>query len=147
MKLFDDYAFQTDEYKKRWQSVLDNRFEYMKQHYKNKLPDVRIMILFRRAFSITPKAIKEASVSPTPREKLLAIYLVVKYSALPLLSIAEDFHVSVDTVKKIGGDKAYIQKFEEDEQKFLQDLEDDFLALQKRDYALEELAFLEKERG
>jgi len=64
MKLFDDYAFQTDEYKKRWQSVLDNRFEYMKQYYKNKLPGVRIMILFRRAFSITPKAIKEASDSP-----------------------------------------------------------------------------------
>jgi len=141
MKLFDDYVFQTDEYKKRWQSLLDNRFKYMKQHYKNKLPDVRIMILFRRAFSITPKAIKEASDSPVSREKLVAIYLMVKYSKEPFSNIAEDFHVSVDTVTMIGRQKTY----EEDEQKFLQELEDGFLATQKRNYALEELEFLEEE--
>lgn len=44
MKLFDDYVFQTDEYKKRWQSVLDNRFEYM--YYTNFSP-TRVELLKR----------------------------------------------------------------------------------------------------
>ena len=77
----------------------------------------------------------------------MAIYLVVKYSKEAFSNIAEDFRVSVDAVKMIGSHTTYIQEFEEDEKKFLQELEDDFLAIQKRIYALEELAFLEEERG
>jgi len=77
----------------------------------------------------------------------VAIYLVVKYSKEAFSNIAEDFRVSVDAVKMIGSHTTYIQEFEEDEKKFLQELEDDFLAIQKRIYALEELAFLEEERG
>ncbi len=137
--MFYNYKFKTEVYRIQWSSVSSNTFEHMELYYRKQLSLFRVMSLFRKAFHIAPATVKNSQDATLYRYKILAIYLLTKYSKESFETIAKEFHISVDTVRLINSNSIYAKTFLDEMREFFKQFEDDFLESQKSS-----LAFMEK---
>ena len=86
-----------------------------------------LLSYFKKAFGITPVTIKNSITDEHKRYRILAIYLLVKYSKENFKYIAEQFHIALDVVENINLDKKNRLIFEKDIKLFFKELEENFL--------------------
>ena len=137
--MFYDYKFKTEVYRIQWSSVSSNTFEHMELYYRKQLPISRVMSFYRKVFHIAPATVKNYTDDKLYRYKILAIYLLTKYSKESFETIAKEFHTSVDTVRLIDSNSMYAKTFLDEIKEFFKQFENDFLESQKSS-----LAFMEK---
>ena len=145
--MFYNYKFKTEVYRIQWSSVSSNTFEHMELYYRKQLPVSRVMSLFKKAFHIAPVTVKNSTNDKLYRYKILAIYLLTKYSKESFETIAKEFHISVDTVKLIDSNTMYAKAFKDEIKEFFKQFEDDFLESQKSSLAFKEKLELAIENG
>ena len=129
--IYYDYNFKTKEYQDIWNSILENRFESMELYFRKQFSIQRLLSYFKKAFSITPVTIKNSTKDEHKRYRILAIYLLVKYSKEDFKYIAQQFHIALDVVENINLDKKYRLFFKVDIKLFFKQFEEDYLLEQK----------------
>lgn len=137
--MYYDYEFQSVDNQNRWDCIINNTFENMQLYYRKQLSMLSLLIYFKKAFKITPITLKNSIDDKYYRYKILAIYLLTKYSNEDFEDVAKEFHISLETVYLIASNSAYAKTFQNDIKLFFKQFEDDFLVSQKSS-----LAFAEK---
>lgn len=137
-----DYQFKTQKYQSKWRDILENTFTHMEHTYrKNKdLPMSGVLSRFKKVFGITPKTLKDSTDNALYRYKMLAIYLLVKYSKESFETIAREFHITVETVEEIDSNEMYFKLFEEEIKKYFNSFKEDYLLNLRSVLAFEEQA-------
>jgi len=136
--LYHDYNFKIKEYQDIWNSILENRFESMELYFRKQFSIQRLLSYFKKAFGITPITIKNSIKDEHKRYRILAIYLLVKYSKEDFKYTAEQFHIALDVVENINLDKKYRLIFEKDIKLFFKQFEEDYILEQKSSLAFRE---------
>jgi len=136
--LYHDYNFKTKEYQDIWNSILENRFESMELYFRKQFSMQRLLSYFKKAFGITPVTIKNSTKNEHKRYRILAIYLLIKYSKEDFKYIAEQFHMALNDVENISLDKKYRLIFEKDIKLFFKQFEEDYILEQKSSLAFRE---------
>ena len=129
-----DYEFKSKEYQDNWESILNNRFESMELYYRKQFSMQKLLSYFKIAFEITAITLKKNTDDNLYRYKLLAIYLLSKYSNEDFEVIAKEFNISLITVNLIDGNNTYSLVFKDEIKLF----EDDYLIEKKESLALKE---------
>ena len=91
--LFHDYKFENSFYKEMWQCVLEHTYDNMKLYYRKQLSMRKVLSTFRKVFHIAPITLKQQD-DKYYKQKLLAIYLLTKYSNETYEFIASEFKIS-----------------------------------------------------
>jgi len=142
MELYD-YEFKTIHHQQKWDCIISNTFENMELYYRKQFSMQRLLSYFRKAFHITPAIIKSTNEESLYSKKLLAIYLLAKYSKESFEVIAKEFSISVDTVSFISINRALSSLYRDEIKLFFRQFEEDYLYDRKTS-----LAFVESmERG
>ncbi len=97
-----DYRFQTEEHNNTWRCITTHTFENMELYFRKQFSMNRLLSHFTKAFHIAPITLKNSKEDKHYEKKMLAIYLLCKYSKEGFETIAEEFHISVDTVEMIS---------------------------------------------
>jgi len=146
--LFHDYAFKTDEYQCRWRCIRSYTFENMELFYRKQLSIQSVLIRFKKTFGITPQTIKKRTDRSICRRKLLAIYLLAKYSKADFSIIAETMHVEEKMVERLYRDKRYEKSFREATKRFFRQFEEDFITMRRCQLAMaERLTLMSETKG
>ena len=137
-----DYQFKTQKYQSKWRDILENTFTHIECDYrKNKdLLISGVLSRFKKVFGITPKTLKDSTDNALYRYKMLAIYLLVKYSKESFETIAREFHITVETVEEIDSNEMYFKLFEEEIKKYFNSFKEDYLLNLRSVLAFEEQA-------
>ena len=138
MAMIYDYEFKSKEYQDNWESILNNRFESMELHYRKQFTMPRLLSYFKIAFEITPITLKKNTDDNLYRYKLLAIYLLTKYSNEDFEVIAKEFNISLITMNLIDGNNTYGLVFQNEIKLFFKQFEEDYLIEKKESLALKE---------
>ncbi len=125
-----DYEFKSKEYQDNWESILNNRFESMELYYRKQFSMQKLLSYFKIAFEITAITLKKNTDDNLYRYKLLAIYLLSKYSNEDFEVIAKEFNISLITVNLIDGNNTYSLVFKDEIKLF----EDDYLIEKKESW-------------
>jgi len=136
--LFYDYKFQSETYQNIWISIVSHRFESMELYYRKQLSMQRLLSYFRRAFKIAPITLKTSTKDADYKYKLLALYLLTKYSHETFEVISEAFNISVETLQLISANDTYNSTFEDEIKLFFKQFEEDFLLDRKSALAFSE---------
>ena len=137
--VFYDYKFKSEEYQNSWRCIINKPFENMELYYRKQFSMQRLLGYFKKAFGITPITIKTTKADKHYRSKLLAIYLLTKYSEEDFEVIANEFNISLETVNLIYTNNSYKINFQEDIKLFFKQFEDDYLMDRKQSLALQEI--------
>ena len=125
--LYRDYRFQTEEYNNRWRCITTHTFENMELYYRKQFSINRLLSYFKKAFHIAPITLKNSQEDKHYEKKILAIYLLGKYSKESSQTIAKEFHISIETVELIFTNSAYKTNFQDEIKLFFKQFEDDYL--------------------
>jgi len=136
--LFYDYEFETKKYQNMWRCITTNTFENMELYHRKQFSMNRLLSNFKKAFKIAPITLKNSIDSTYYKHKLLAIYLLTKYSSEEFETIAKEFNISVDTVMLIDANKTYAITFQDEIKLFFKQFENDYLMGKKSSLAFNE---------
>ena len=137
--MYYKYEFQTTQKQQQWDCILSHTFENMELYYRKQFSMQRLLSHFRRAFHVTPAALKDSLNEHLYDKKLLAIYLLTKYSEEDFEFIADEFNISLDIVDFINEHHFFASIYEDNIRVFFKQFEEDYLINQKN-----KLAFIEK---
>jgi len=129
--MYHDYEFKTVESKNAWRCIINNTFKNMELYYRRQMSMRGVMSIFRRTFKIAPVTIKNTTEDRYYRYKILAIYLLTKYSQEKFETIAKEFNVKEETVELIATNRSNEHNFEDDIKLFFKTIEDDYLLERK----------------
>ena len=135
---FYDYKFKGVEYQNSWRCILNNTFKNMELYYRKQSSMRALLSSFRKAFHIAPITLKNSVNDTTYKYKLLAIYLLTKYSKEDFTVIATEFNINVDTVNLIYSNTTYQTVFQDDIKLFFKQFEDEYLGSRKQSLVQEE---------
>lgn len=138
-KIFSDYEFISEEYQNYWRCITTHTYESMELYYRKQLTMRSLLSLFRQAFHIAPITLKNTKENKYYHFKLLAIYLLTKYSNADFSDIAKEFHIDEETVRLIHNNSTYQNTFLDDIKRFFKEIEDTFLSARKVDLGLKEV--------
>jgi len=96
--MFYDYEFKSEEYQNTWRCISTNIFKSMELYYRKQFSMHQLLRYFKKAFGITPITLKNGTDDKCYKHKLLAIYLLTKYSDEEFEVIASEFNTSVETI-------------------------------------------------
>jgi len=136
--IFYDYEFKSEEFQNAWRCITSNTFKNMELHYRKQFSMSRLLSYFRKAFKVAPITLKNSIDNKHYTKKLLAIYLLIKYSNEKYEVIAEEFHISLDTVILISSNTLYKTTFQDEIKLFFKQFEDTYFENQKTLLALRE---------
>ena len=136
--MFYDYEFETEEYQNAWRCISNNTFQSMELYYRKQFSMPRLLSYFKKTFQIAPITLKNSTEDKHYQYKLLAIYLLTKYSKTEFEVIAKEFHTSLDTINLISSNNTYMTSFKDDIKLFFKQFEDDFLMDRKSSLAFKE---------
>ena len=136
--IYYDYKFKTKEFQDNWNSILTDTFEKMKLHYVKSFSMRALLSHFKKSFGITPITIKNSIKDEHKRYRILAIYLLTKYSNEDFSLIANEFHMSLESVNEISSNKEHENNFKDDIKLFFKEFEDDFIMEQKSTLSFQE---------
>jgi len=139
--LYYDYRFETEEYNNTWRCITTHTFENMELYFRKQFSMNRLLSHFTKAFHIAPITLKNSKEDKHYEKKMLAIYLLCKYSKESFEMIAKEFHISVDTVEMIATNNTFKINFENDINLFFKQFEDDYLEDKKSALAFKEDVF------
>jgi len=144
--LYYNYRFQTEEYNNSWRCITTHTFENMELCFRKQFSMTRLLSHFKKAFHIAPITLKNSQEDKHYEKKMLAIYLLCKYSEESFETIAGEFHISVDTVEMIATNNTYKINFENDIKLFFKQFEADYLEGRKSSLAFSESLLLDFEK-
>jgi len=133
--------FKSEEYQNSWRCIMCNTFENMELYYRKQFYMQDLVCYFEEAFSIPWKALTVDRIDSLYEEKLLAIYLLTKYSKEDFKIIADEFNISLETVNSIYTNNTFKTTFMNDVKLFFKQLESDYL--NKKQSSLEWKEFYE----
>lgn len=136
--IFYDYTFKTEKYQNSWRCILSNTYENMELYYRKQMSMKQLLSTFRKAFRIPPITIKNSEEDKYYKYKLLAIYLLTKYSKEEFEHIAKEFNISILTVNLIFVNNTYMTTFQDDIKSFFKQLEEGYLLERKTSLAFSE---------
>ena len=136
--MYYDYNFKNEANQNTWRCITSKTFENMELYYRKQLFMIRILSYFRKAFKIAPITLKTSTDNKHYKYKLLAIYLLTKYSSEEFETIAKEFNISVDTVMLIDANKTYATTFQDEIKLFFKQFEDDYLLSRKASLSFQE---------
>jgi len=136
--MYYDYEFKTKEYQDRWECLRTHTFENMELYYRKQLSIRSVLSHFRKAFKIAPITLKTSKKSEHYRYKLLALYLLSKYSDAKFEDIASEFKTSIKTVNLISSTELYVFTFQKDIRFYFKSFEVYFLEERKSSLAFQE---------
>ncbi len=143
---FYNYEFRSEEYNNRWRCILSNKFNSMELYYRKQFSMQRLLSHYKKAFKIAPITLKTSHKDKHYKHKLLAIYLLTKYSKEEFELIAKEFHTSLQTIHLIAANNTYKTTFEDDIKLFFKQFEDDYLVDRKSSLAFKESVELASSR-
>ncbi len=144
--LYYNYQFKTQEYNNSWRCITTHTFENMELYYRKQFSMNRLLSYFKKAFHIAPITLKDSQKNEHYEKKMLAIYLLGKYSKESSQTIAEEFYISIETVKLIITNSAYKTNFQDEIKLFFKQFEDDYLADRKSSLAFQEDILLQNSK-
>lgn len=109
--MYHNYRFQTQEYQNSWRCIQTHTFENMELYFRKQLSMQRLLSNFKKVFQITPVTLKNSTQDQYYKHKLLAIYLLSKYSKETFNEIAIEFKTSADIVLLISSNDTYRASF------------------------------------
>ena len=133
-----DYKFKTQKYQNSWRCIQIHTFENMELYFRKQFSMQKLLSNFRKVFHIAPITLKNSTEDKYYRYKLLAIYLLTKYSKESFENIAIEFKISIKTVILIFSNNRYQMTFDDEIKLFFKHLEDDYLYDRKSTLALQE---------
>jgi len=133
-----DYKFKTQKYQNSWRCIQTHTFENMELYFRKQFSTQRLLSNFRKTFNIAPITLKNSTEDKHYRYKLLAIYLLTKYSKESFENIAIEFKISIETVILIFSNNTYQMTFNDEIKLFFKQLEEDYLYDRKSTLALQE---------
>ena len=136
--LYHDYRFQTEEYNNTWRCITTYTFENMELYFRKQFSMNRLLSHFTKAFHIAPITLKDSQKNEHYEKKMLAIYLLGKYSKESSQTIAEEFYISIETVELIFTNSAYKTNFQDKIKLFFKQFEADYLADRKSSLAFQD---------
>ncbi len=142
--IYYDYKFKTIQSQQKWDCIINNTFENMELYHRKQFSMQRLLSYFRKAFKITPATIKDTDEEHLYSKKLLAIYLLSKYSQDSFEVIAHEFSISLDTVSLISSNYTLSELYSDDIRLFFKQFEEDYLLDMKTTLALMEKIKLEE---
>ena len=110
----------------------------MELYYRKQLSIRSVLSHFKKAFNIAPITLKTSKKDEHYRYKLLALYLLSKYSDAKFEDIASEFKTSVKTVNLISSTELYVFIFQKDIKFYFKSFEVDFLEDRKSSLAFQE---------
>ena len=141
--IYYDYQFKTEEFNNSWRCIKTHTFENMELYYRKQFSMNRVLSYFKKAFYIAPITLKNSQKDEHYEKKMLAIYLLGKYSKESSQTIAEEFHISIETVELIFTNSAYKTNFQNEIKLFFKQFEDDYLEERKSSLAFREEIFIQ----
>jgi len=136
--IYYNYEFKTKEYQEKWKCLTTYTFENMELYYRKQLSIRSVLSHFKKAFNIAPITLKTSKKDEHYRYKLLALYLLSKYSDAKFEDIASEFKTSVKTVNLISSTELYVFIFQKDIKFYFKSFEVDFLEDRKSSLAFQE---------
>ena len=136
--IYYNYEFKTKKYQERWKCLTTHTFENIELYYRKQLSMRSVLSHFRKAFKIAPITLKTSKNDKYYRDKLLALYLLSKYSNAKFEEIASEFNISVKTVESISSTELYVLTFQKDIRFYFKSFEVDFLEEKKSSLAFQE---------
>lgn len=136
--LYHDYEFKSVEFQNTWRCLVNNTFENMELYYRKQFSMQGLLCYYKKAFGITPLKIKNSNDNKYYRSKILAIYLLTKYSDEDFEIIATEFNISIETVNLIHTNNIYKMNFQDDMKLFFKHFEDEYLTSRKSSLAWQE---------
>lgn len=136
--MFYDYEFKSEEYRNTWRCILNNTYENMELNYRKQFSMQGLLSYFKKAFGITPITIKNSTDDSQYQYKILAVYLLTKYSKETFEYIANEFHISVDTVTSIDANSSNREIFQDEIKLFFKQFEEDYIYGEKSSLAFRE---------
>ena len=144
--LYYAYHFKTEKYNNSWRCITTHTFENMELYFRKQFSMNRLLSYFRKAFHIAPVTLKNSTEDKYYEKKMLAIYLLCKYSKESFQMIAEEFHISVETVILISANSTCRTSFQDKIKLFFKQFEDDYLEDRKSSLAFRESVLLLKKK-
>jgi len=136
--MYYDYEFKTKEYQDRWKCLTTHTFENMDLYYRKQLSIRSALSHFRKAFKIAPITLKTSKKDEYYRYKLLALYILSKYSNAKFDEIASEFCILTQTVESISENELYKLTFKDNINFYFKSFEVDFLEERKSFLAFQE---------
>ena len=78
--MYYDYEFKSLKYQELWKNELEDTISNMQKYYKNRMSLNGILSRFKKVFHITPITLKTDLSENKRYLRILAIYLLLKYS-------------------------------------------------------------------
>jgi len=110
----------------------------MELYYRKQFSMQRLLSYYKKTFKITPITLKTSHQDKHYKHKLLAIYLLTKYSKEEFELIAKEFHTSLQTIHLIATNNTYKTTFQDEIKLFFKQLEENFLIERKSSLAFQE---------
>lgn len=111
--IYYNYEFKSSKYQELWKDELENSISNMQKYYKNCMSLNAILSIFKKVFHITPIILKTDLSENKRYLRILAIYLLLKYSCEKKDKIALEFQINpID-----------LEKFEDIDATFTNDIE------------------------
>ena len=79
--IYYNYEFKSSKYQELWKDELENTISNMQKYYKNRMSLNGILSIFKKVFHITPITLKTDLSENKRYLRILAIYLLLKYSS------------------------------------------------------------------
>ena len=79
--IYYNYEFKSSKYQELWKDELENTISNMQKYYKNRMSLNGILSRFKKVFHITPITLKTDLSENKRYLRILAIYLLLKYSS------------------------------------------------------------------
>jgi len=136
--LYYDYRFKTEKYNNSWRCITTHTYENMELYFRKQFSMNRLLSSFKKAFHIATVTLKNSTEDKYYEKKILAIYLLCKYSKESFEVIAKEFITSLETVKLISTNSIFQTSFQEDIKLFFKQFEDDYLEDRKSVLAFRE---------
>lgn len=137
--IFHDYEFKSEYYQNAWRCILSNTFENMELYFRKQFSMQRLLSYYRKAFGIAPITLKNSTDDKYYKHKLLAIYLLTKYSKEKFEVIASEFNTSLQTINLISANSVYATTYRDDIRLFFKEIGEDNLSNRKTSLALADI--------
>lgn len=124
-------TFTSIEYQNSWRCIVCNTFEHMELYYRKRLSKQELFSAFEKAFTMPESAIVAGGASNVYEYKLLAIYLLTKYSKEDFKIIADEFNISLETVNLIHSNNTFKTNYQDDIKLFFDQFASSFLTKKK----------------
>lgn len=129
--LYYNYKFKNIDCQNSWRCILNNTFNNMELYYRKQFSMRSLLSYFKKTFEITPITLKNSTDDKHYKYKLLAIYLLTKYSNEKFKVIANEFNISLAAVDLIYSNIPHTKTFQDDIKLFFKKFEEAYLMNRK----------------